>query len=83
MHWFREASSKGELRDLFSKVLTILVDGRFDQAGIKAQNALKNTIAVSNAGLIRRTPVELSEIPLLEVPPLKTDHSGNKMTTSE
>jgi len=61
----------------------ILVDARFDQAGMKAENALKNAIAVSNAGLIRRTPIEVGEIPLLDVPPLKVGHTGKAMTASE
>jgi hypothetical protein len=83
MEWFRAQISAGMLEDAFSKVLIILVDARFDQAGIRAEGALENTITVFSSGLLRRKHIEPNDVPSLEVPPFKKDRSNQNITPSK
>jgi len=52
MIWFRQRNSKGFFADDFERVLTILIDARFDQR-TTAENALENTVAVVKQGVLK------------------------------
>ena len=62
LEWLEEQEKAGVLQNAFEKVLIVLVDARFDQA-TKAENALENTKRVLGAGLIRREPAKMNEVP--------------------
>jgi len=62
LDWFKEQEKAGVFQSLFEKVLIVIVDARFDQA-TKAENALENTKRVFEAGLIRKEPAKLNEVP--------------------
>ncbi|MEM2112294.1 MAG: hypothetical protein QXX08_10550 [Candidatus Bathyarchaeia archaeon] len=54
MIWFRERDARGFFTSDFERVLTILIDARFDQR-TTAENALENTIKVIRHGALQRT----------------------------
>ena len=64
--WFEECQNKGEFKNSFHALLTILVHSRFDQ-GHSPVKALENTQRVF--GLIPQSNLPLAEIPALEGTP--------------
>ena len=64
--WFEECQNKGEFKNSFHALLTILVHSRFDQ-GHSPVKALENTQRVF--GLIPQSNLPLGEIPALEGTP--------------
>lgn len=64
--WFEECRNKGEFKNSFHALLTILVHSRFDQ-GHSSVKALENTQRVF--GLIAQPNLPLGEIPALEGTP--------------
>jgi len=63
MIWFRRKDSEAFFADDFERVLTILIDARFDQR-TTADKALQNTITVVKWGALKRL-LSREELPLL------------------
>jgi hypothetical protein len=64
--WFEECRNKGEFKNTFQALLTILAQSRFDQ-GHSSVKALENTQRVF--GLIAQPNIPVGEIPALEGTP--------------
>jgi len=63
MMWFRQKDSEGFFANDFERVLTILIDARFDQR-TTAEKALENTVTVVKQGSLKRL-IAREEVPLL------------------
>jgi hypothetical protein len=64
MIWFRKKDAEGFFNDEFEKVLTILIDARFDQR-TTAENALQNTMQVIQLSVLKREILSAEELPYL------------------
>lgn len=53
MIWFRQKDAEGYFESEFERVLTILIDARFDQR-TTAENALENTVEVIRRGALKK-----------------------------
>jgi len=64
MIWFRRKDSEGFFANDFEKVLTILIDARFDQR-TTAEKALENTKKAVSAGALKRKNISKEELPYI------------------
>lgn len=64
MMWFRQKDSELFFANDFEKVLTILIDARFDQK-TTAEKALENTKKVVSLGALKRKSIDKKELPRL------------------
>ena len=71
MRWFQQAFGEARPETLWARVLTILIDARFNQMGM-AERALANTKLVHLARLDVREDITLEDIPDLKAPKLKS-----------
>jgi endonuclease III len=63
MIWFRKKDAEGFFEGDFERVLTILIDARFDQR-TTAENALENTVEVVKRGALKKL-LATSDVPSL------------------
>lgn len=61
MFWFRKKNAESFFADDFEKLLTILIDARFDQR-TTAENALQNTQKVVELGALKRKSISAKEL---------------------
>ena len=64
MTWFRKKEEEGFFKDDYKRVLSILIDARFDQQ-TNAKNALINTQTVIEHGVLSKELIDFDELPLL------------------